>query len=90
MSTSTLERVDWATCMDETPACESFAASGEPGSHIARLSCGCMALLCPAHVDSATQRLAAAMLYGVGVQCAACDTRLPGRSLSDVLTVVPL
>ena len=90
MTTSTLDLIDWAACLDGQPGCEHTQAAGEAATVIARLACGCSAILCAPHADRSVQVIAAILARHCGIACATCGAELPGRFVSDVLTVVPL
>ena len=87
MTTSTLELVDWATILDDEPACEAVHGCDAAAANIARYACGCRVLLC-ADCTACLLRLFADYRPS-SIRCLACGTVVDCRA-SDFLTVVPL
>lgn len=90
MSTSTLEQIDWATCMDDEPMCEwPHANCDASAANLLRFACGCRFLWCAGHTKRITSYLAA-WVRGP-FHCQHCGTKgMTGKTVSDLVTVIPL
>ena len=93
---STLDAIDWATCLDAAPKCENPVGCDRPATRRVRWFCGCMDLACRPCIESVVTRLTTVLLerglasfthegHGRG-----CGAHLTVRHLSELLTVVPL
>ena len=88
MTTSTLELVDWATILDDEPACEATHGCDAVAANLVRYSCGCQILLC---VDCTACLLRMLADYHPSIlKCLTCGAEVKIRSAADFLTVIPL
>ena len=89
MTTSTLELVDWATILDDEPACESVHGCDHRAASRVRYACGCSVLFCAdctKQVVSGWSRRA----YPLSIRCGDCKRLVRAKCPSELLTVVPL
>lgn len=94
MTTSTLELVDWATILDEEPACENPAGCERPAVVLRKRCCGCPVLNCrdcwERRRAAWADHVAASLWWRRTVHCSECRERRDWPSDAEPWTVVPL
>ena len=94
MTTSTLELVDWATILDDEPACENPDGCDRPAVVLRKRCCGCPVLNCRDCWDlrrAQWARIVASTMPSLRqVRCASCDQWRFWPCDDEPWTVVPL
>ena len=88
MTTSTLELIDWATCLDAAPVCEEIDGCGNPAEHAARYRCGCSVLFCAGCTRDLVAYLGS--MTPCDFRCDRCSRLVRAATIRDLVTVVPL
>ena len=95
MTTSTLELIDWATCLDDLPGCERPFGDGDcpyPAASRIFWICRCRpSLSCHVCVGAGVAHLVQGLrLRFTDFECRECGLTVHGETIDELLTVVPL
>lgn len=90
MTTSTLDLVDWATILDDEPACENPEGCDHAATHRLIWTCRCSSKLaclpCGAHEVVAMEQC----LAWYSTECQCCGLVQYPEVVSDLIRLVPL
>ena len=88
MTTSTLDLIDWATCLDDAPGCERCDSVA---THRIFWQCRCRPWLsCWPCAENELENIADGVACGQCFKCAICGVVTVTDRVSGILTVAPL